>query len=1042
MAEEDFSANVAETRFRKGELLGKYRIESFSGFSSTGGIYSAVHEESCQKCSLHVISADISARSPELAARLLEKAEKASFFRHRAFCSVIETFTENNISVIVTELLQGKTLATTVKLGGCNTAFIGKAAADAMDLINAAEPCQHLIFDFTPENIFVENRHIKVLYPGILSELHFCSGATLAKLPALQRSAAFTAPEVLWGGGKPGRASNIYALGVLLFFLYTGSLPFAGKNICETMLQSLNGTHPDDPSVPPHMAALLGKMLSKEPDERDTGAERKFHFAANIREHREKIIAAIALCVLIFSLISIINFFRRDTVSKPDFKPVSRKTYRVYRPVQRETQHRNVPVPAVEKKKENALAQLAFPRHFLSSHAAPPQKSDQSLEERRKYSLLRLQQLEKESGAWQISSALEKFHYDKVQLRKRIILNLSARLRKNAGEEKKFFTGFGDLPPTPAALERFLLNGGSVTDRTKISPLSCAAAAGRSDLIPLLLCADACPEHVDSSGRTPLFYAYIFGNDKCVAMLLAAGADPERRDKEGKKAADHKAAGMLYASLRAADAYGAAAALAAGAQVDFKYPGGLTPLALACLRKNKEMAEFLIAKGAPIDQRIGGETLLSLVFLNSKSADAGIFEFLLKHGADTSYFPVKEGQGKSYMEQLCVYNASSPAAPEFARIMLSSGKFPLKKEELFSAVSAGSEKLIRVLVRHWPGLEARAYSSLYLHLLKHKKLSAGIARIMVERKMTPPAEKEFEKLLKASSDPELKALFPGRKGAADPVPENPEPASAETAAKEAPPVKAELSEKEEQAVKEVPTQVGKMIFYKKLHDQVAAAISGRQYSALESLLRRGGLHPDSIIQGMTLLQNAVRMDDRRMFDLFRKYGAYLYARAPQCELYPVALAARGNARLFKVLVSRKDIPAEVHKQLISVILECNNASALSEYLSQHGKMLKNSPQCYLTLALEKRSLEKILVRLIAFYRDFSAPKHRSVIHQALASDYRAAVINTLILRKARTDVKAAVMIGSKTFILTPLETARRVRSSSLIRKLLQRTGAK
>ena len=165
MAEEDFSANIVETRFRKGELLGKYRIESFSGFSSTGEIYSAVDAESQQKCSLHVISSAISAKSPDVAARLLEKAEKASFFRHRAFCSVIETFTEKNISVIVTEPLQGRLLSTAAKLGLCNAAFVNRAAADALDLLKAAEPFPHLIFDFSPDNIFVSGSSIPAFYP-------------------------------------------------------------------------------------------------------------------------------------------------------------------------------------------------------------------------------------------------------------------------------------------------------------------------------------------------------------------------------------------------------------------------------------------------------------------------------------------------------------------------------------------------------------------------------------------------------------------------------------------------------------------------------------------------------------------------------------------------------------------------------------------------------------------------------------------------------------------------------------------------------------
>ena len=360
--------------------------------------------------------------------------------------------------------------------------------------------------------------------------------------------------------------------------------------------------------------------------------------------------------------------------------------------------------------------------------------------------------------------------------------------------------------------------------------------------------------------------------------------------------------------------------------------------------------------------------------------------------------------------------------------MLSSGKFPLKKQELFSAVSAGSEELIRVLVKYWPDLEGKAYTSLFLHLLKHKKLSAETARIMLERKMIPPSDPAFEKLLKDASEPELEELFQIGKKAEAPASEN-SPASEVTTEKETP------------FEKELPTRVGRTIFNKRLRDQVWNAVNGRQYPVLERFLLRD-VHPDSIVQKMTLLQHAVRMDDRKMFDLLLKHGAYLYTRSPECEWYPVSLSVRENAALFKILVRRQDMPFKVHQQLMSVILESSNDAALREYLSLHGKRLKSSPQCFLTLALKKRSSEKILIRLMAFYRDFSDPKHHSVIQQALAGDYRPAVINTLILRKARTDVKAAVVIGAKTFHLTPLETARKVRSSSLIRALLRKAGAK
>ncbi|MBR4884533.1 MAG: ankyrin repeat domain-containing protein, partial [Lentisphaeria bacterium] len=538
MAEEDFSSNIVETRFRKGELLGKYRIEAFSAFSSTGEIYSAVDEEKRQECSLHVISSAISGNSPDVAARLLEKAEKATFFRHRAFCSVTGTFTLGDIPVIVTEPLRGKLLSITVKLGKCDTAFTGKIAAELQALIEAAKSFPDLIFDFTPDNIFVEGDRIKVIYPGILSSLHLCSEGSFAKLPVLQRSAAYIAPEVLWENARPGYASNIYASGVLLFFLYTSSLPFAGKNVCETVLQSLDGLSCSDPAVPPRMRGVLKTMLAADPRERYTGAGGRNapggEIFQKIRKHRKIIFAVLFLCVLITVCCKAVSTGCEKKKQVPPYRTGTRNVYRKHHVVQNEGKKRAVlssvprkdsPSSTPVKAAEKTPRALVLPRHFLASHAAVPQGAQLSLEERRNYSLLRLKQLEKEAPLWKKTPVLEDFYNEKVQFRKKIFLNLSAHHREAAGADADYFSYFSSLPPTAADLERFLLNGNSVTAPERLSPLSCAAAAGRSDLIRLLLCADASPEHADSSGWTPLFYAYAGGDPQCIRMLLDAGAD-------------------------------------------------------------------------------------------------------------------------------------------------------------------------------------------------------------------------------------------------------------------------------------------------------------------------------------------------------------------------------------------------------------------------------------------------------------------------------------------------------------------------------------
>jgi hypothetical protein len=88
MAEEDFLPGNGKICFSGGELLGNYRIDGFTAFSSTGEIYSVTDQRDASVCSLMVIAPALSSSSAEISARLLSKAQKACFFAHKNFVSI------------------------------------------------------------------------------------------------------------------------------------------------------------------------------------------------------------------------------------------------------------------------------------------------------------------------------------------------------------------------------------------------------------------------------------------------------------------------------------------------------------------------------------------------------------------------------------------------------------------------------------------------------------------------------------------------------------------------------------------------------------------------------------------------------------------------------------------------------------------------------------------------------------------------------------------------------------------------------------------
>lgn len=250
--------------------VGPYRIERELGRGAMGVVYLGRDPADERLVALktldlaHEFAAD---RVEEARSRLRHEAETAEWLRHPAIVSVYETGEDGELTYIAMEFVAGDDLVPYTRPGHllplATVVDIGVRVATALDYAHRQQVVHR---DIKPANIlFVpESGLVKVMDFGIAGVTDVCrtrSGAILG-------TPAFMSPEQLAGKPIDGR-SDIYSLGVTLFQLCTGQVPFVGDSVAQLMYRIAHEPAPSlsdvDASLPLSMTAVVARCLAKDP---------------------------------------------------------------------------------------------------------------------------------------------------------------------------------------------------------------------------------------------------------------------------------------------------------------------------------------------------------------------------------------------------------------------------------------------------------------------------------------------------------------------------------------------------------------------------------------------------------------------------------------------------------------------------------------------------------------------------------------------------------------------------------------------------------
>jgi len=252
-----------------GQTISHYRILQELGRGGMGVVYKAEDVRLQRPVALKFLSEELS-KGPEALAMFRREARAASAINHPNICTVHDIGEHEGRQFIVMEFLEGQTLRSRIAAGALDLQHASQIGVQIADALAASHARAIVHRDIKPANIFtLERGTVKLLDFG-LAKLVAPAGdyATTASTKQIMGTLPYMPPEQLRGEAADVR-SDIWALGVVLYEMISGDLPFHGQNsfILGSAILQQKPT-PFSARVPASLRNIILKCLAKDPKER------------------------------------------------------------------------------------------------------------------------------------------------------------------------------------------------------------------------------------------------------------------------------------------------------------------------------------------------------------------------------------------------------------------------------------------------------------------------------------------------------------------------------------------------------------------------------------------------------------------------------------------------------------------------------------------------------------------------------------------------------------------------------------------------------
>ncbi|MCA9603757.1 MAG: phosphate/phosphite/phosphonate ABC transporter substrate-binding protein, partial [Myxococcales bacterium] len=248
------------------------------GEGGMGAVYEAMHTGLGTKIAIKILSEQL-AENPTFVRRFRREARAAAAVQHENVVAVTDTGEDDNgVPFIIMELLEGETLAATLRR---ERVLIPQVAAEVtvqmLRGLGAAHESGVIHRDLKPGNIFLARQadgtyRVKVLDFGISKFAADVSNLNVTVEGTIVGTPNFMAPEQVMGKHDVDGRADLYAVGVMMYRMLTGKLPYAGTSSKEVYDKIIQGNplkpHQIRPDIPAALENAVVKAMARKAADR------------------------------------------------------------------------------------------------------------------------------------------------------------------------------------------------------------------------------------------------------------------------------------------------------------------------------------------------------------------------------------------------------------------------------------------------------------------------------------------------------------------------------------------------------------------------------------------------------------------------------------------------------------------------------------------------------------------------------------------------------------------------------------------------------